>query len=1307
MGSDGSARFREGAIDSITVENWMAYTGPVRLKALPGVNIIAAANGCGKSAIVCAIALGLGFDTNVLSRGDNIRSFIKRGFNQSKIEIGLIDSSMPSGILTLTRLITVTHSNTSDGTSQADSTDLPGDGEEFANADPKSSNSRHTGGDEDEEYDESTPSKMKTRGNKRRKTDKALSMDIPSTPASSSTSVRNEWSINGKSVTFEMVKSVQRRLNLQVNNLLTFLAQANVGKFAALSPQQLFRSTLNAIEPSLCTDLDTMTDMAKDLRSQRSKMQLLVDELNSTTVKIAQLRVISDALSKIKDATLYANLVKQRLYRVKLSNLERGYRSTKTRMNSTSEDYRRLTDERSMLDQNIRKVTQENDRLLKLFRNRISKAKGVNVLHTVKPVKTSDMSVVPLADDNTFDKVFYKCMTAMRTFAANVRPKPGIIKSKNPNKDVLERRLSDVNKEIELLEMQVSAENELTSEIAECRMQEEAARSRLAALQSPSIRSYEDIQVENLLKRLNVIKRDGYRRFMRWRREQLNTTSPGSQPDANDSGDSPNTKPVRDAASLPKLLVSDMKVRGKSNCCIIEETASTYMESLLLTEDMDPSTYNIIKRYNLPSLTPPKEPPVLCRVTDRMKEFGVKLFLHELVECQDPATMNTLASVARLGTSFVVDEDIFSLRMRGESTVKLPLVTLVKAEPNEFEHVDTSEHHSGMGPTKSSEVLDMLLDDRTVDSHGSQLSGNSTARSGVSVTKCDTHKPLEQGSQSVDSGVGSTVAPDSANLDLFVERKGTAKDECGSPVESLTMEEDFFRSFYRCMTDEISEQLGQRVHILRYYIGNKRHIYREFRGCSELYSDYCVEIPTVPTILHDCSSLITADNSTSIDAAQVELQDITKRLSVLDGMLFVRRQDNTAVSGRLYVLNREKKSLCRTLNTLEGALGPGGNKQRGELDSMERSQRDEISESLEKRADCIMTWIEKARVRRAAVSEAQSLHSEYCKVHARKIRLEDLSKLTENSYEEISTEYKRLEGTLEEQEMKLKGYQREITELNILIKAISGELVESSADGENSADTREREALRIRQEKASKLDQLTEADLERELQLAELDVKRLERDDCEETINAKEMRDSIIHEERLSTEIAQAEAGILELNRSRTEMFLNWLSRVNEIVSQVDFNFGRYMSRIGEGAGGQIRLDATMDNIKDAKLTVMVKFHQDRDLLPLNASYQSGGERGVTTMVYILAVQHLTTNAFFVIDEINQGLDANYEKRIMGLLLGCYGDQNTESGSQRTRELAPPQYFVITPQLLPGIDLRNAALHFPLNGPGVINGMVL
>lgn len=51
-----------------------------------------------------------------------------------------------------------------------------------------------------------------------------------------------------------------------------------------------------------------------------------------------------------------------------------------------------------------------------------------------------------------------------------------------------------------------------------------------------------------------------------------------------------------------------------------------------------------------------------------------------------------------------------------------------------------------------------------------------------------------------------------------------------------------------------------------------------------------------------------------------------------------------------------------------------------------------------------------------------------------------------------------------------------------------------------------------------------------------------------------------------------------------------------------------------------------------------VKFRDNEDLHVLNEQRQSGGERSVSTMLYLVALTGITVTPFRVVDEINQGM---------------------------------------------------------------------
>lgn len=84
--------------------------------------------------------------------------------------------------------------------------------------------------------------------------------------------------------------------------------------------------------------------------------------------------------------------------------------------------------------------------------------------------------------------------------------------------------------------------------------------------------------------------------------------------------------------------------------------------------------------------------------------------------------------------------------------------------------------------------------------------------------------------------------------------------------------------------------------------------------------------------------------------------------------------------------------------------------------------------------------------------------------------------------------------------------------------------------------------------------------------------------------------------------------------------------------------------------------------------------HSEHEQLSILDSHrQSGGERAVSTIFYLMALQSLARSPFRVVDEINQGMDPRNERLVHGRMVEIACSENTS------------QYFLITPKLLNGL----------------------
>ena len=171
-----------------------------------------------------------------------------------------------------------------------------------------------------------------------------------------------------------------------------------------------------------------------------------------------------------------------------------------------------------------------------------------------------------------------------------------------------------------------------------------------------------------------------------------------------------------------------------------------------------------------------------------------------------------------------------------------------------------------------------------------------------------------------------------------------------------------------------------------------------------------------------------------------------------------------------------------------------------------------------------------------------------------------------------------------------------------------------------------------------------------------------------------------------------------------------WESSLMNIVNLVNGKFSVYMKEVG--CAGEIRLykggnESTENeeeenlryNFNDWGVEIMVKFREASTLQVLSAQTHSGGERSVSTIMYLMGLQNLMSSPFRCVDEINQGLDERNERLVFKRIVG-----NSTMPVEKDKDLNDHcgQYFLITPKLLPnleGMENEEITVLFVFSGP--------
>ncbi|KAI9462755.1 P-loop containing nucleoside triphosphate hydrolase protein [Russula earlei] len=156
----------------------------------------------------------------------------------------------------------------------------------------------------------------------------------------------------------------------------------------------------------------------------------------------------------------------------------------------------------------------------------------------------------------------------------------------------------------------------------------------------------------------------------------------------------------------------------------------------------------------------------------------------------------------------------------------------------------------------------------------------------------------------------------------------------------------------------------------------------------------------------------------------------------------------------------------------------------------------------------------------------------------------------------------------------------------------------------------------------------------------------------------------------LSRKVEEREQQAAKIEKSIKVARDNWHPALQSLITSIGTKFSEAFDRIG--CAGELQLTSHDDYEKWA-ITILVKFRDTEQLQQLTAHRQSGGERSLSTILYLMSMTEHARAPFSLVDEINQGMDQRAERVVHNELVKttCRADSG--------------QYFLITPKLLPDL----------------------
>ncbi|KAI9768913.1 MAG: Structural maintenance of chromosomes protein 5 [Geoglossum simile] len=155
--------------------------------------------------------------------------------------------------------------------------------------------------------------------------------------------------------------------------------------------------------------------------------------------------------------------------------------------------------------------------------------------------------------------------------------------------------------------------------------------------------------------------------------------------------------------------------------------------------------------------------------------------------------------------------------------------------------------------------------------------------------------------------------------------------------------------------------------------------------------------------------------------------------------------------------------------------------------------------------------------------------------------------------------------------------------------------------------------------------------------------------------------------EKLEDSIGKDAGKLADIEYAITEIREKWEPGLDTLVKSISEAFSESFEQIGCAGEVGVHKDEDFDQWS---IQIQVKFRENEQLSILDSHRQSGGERAVSTIFYLMALQSLARAPFRVVDEINQGMDPRNERMVHERMVDIACQKHTS------------QYFLITPKLL-------------------------
>lgn len=455
-----------------------------------------------------------------------------------------------------------------------------------------------------------------------------------------------------------------------------------------------------------------------------------------------------------------------------------------------------------------------------------------------------------------------------------------------------------------------------------------------------------------------------------------------------------------------------------------------------------------------------------------------------------------------------------------------------------------------------------------------------------------------------------------------------------------------------------------RSKINRYFVDNLLYIMYKSRGD-----------PTGRNVTTVSNQIRSSNIWRETAAADEDVKNLREKKEKIEAKIQRLKEEKSRISDEANAFSSQLENKNKELNEIKDKL-----RERISLEDKLKRIREKIDQLKREGKDIPAKEEEYKRnmdklIKESAIIDAKKLATILEMVEA----LKEKDKI---SYKEqaIDSKLLELEEKLVEERQKYSSQENKIRELDAQKKKKQQEVDQIKAEAEEKCPLTEEENQNLIKEMPNDLEVLKS-------ELSKLETRLRSLSHIDPTI-ASRFAEAEKNKNKTQEELDKHTKELETLSEQNEKGFNEWKQVVSKDVTKINNAFQELMKTCDYR--GEVQLDYDDKTKLDTyKLNLLVAFNRSSNLKVLSSTRQSGGEKSVSTLLYLLALQDCTMFPFRVVDEINQGMDE-------------VNDRNTffQVMSYAMRRNQASQYFLVTPKLLPQLDLmEGVTVLVVMNGP--------